>query len=60
MLKFISLRNRIAHHEAIWNKPALLEDYETIFLLLSALNKSLEAMANDLDRFPIIWNSKPE
>ena len=55
-----TLRNRIAHHEAIWNKPTLQEDYQTIFFLLSALNQSLEAMANDLDRFPLVWNDKPE
>lgn len=54
-----TLRNRIAHHEAIWNKPALQEDYQTIFFLLSSLSQPLKTIASDLDRFPIIWVNKP-
>jgi hypothetical protein len=54
------LRNRTAHHEAIWNKPTLQEDYQTIFRLLSALGQPLKLMATDLDRFPSVWMAKPE
>lgn len=55
-----TLRNRIAHHEPIWNKASLYEDYQSILSLLSALDGSLKDMAGKLDRFPEVWKEVPK
>lgn len=54
-----NLRNRVAHHEAIWNKPTLQEDYQAIFIILTGLGSTLTGMAAELDRFPTIWTKNP-
>jgi hypothetical protein len=54
-----NLRNRIAHHEAIWNKSTLYDDYQAIFTVLIGLSNTLKTMADELDRFPIIWAHNP-
>lgn len=54
-----NLRNRIAHHEAIWRKTGLYQDYVTICKLLKALEPALSEIASDMDRFSEIWSHQP-
>lgn len=45
-------RNRIAHHEPIFDNPHLMKDYETVFSVIGWLGTDLKTMALELDRFP--------
>jgi Abi-like protein len=60
LMQIKSFRNRIAHHEAIWNKPGLYKTYQTTFIFLEGLGSPLLEIAKDLDRFPKVWMKNPD
>lgn len=48
------LRNRVFHHEPIWNRPRLLEAHNLVQETLFWLNPDLHALAAEIDRFPAV------
>lgn len=53
ILKIKDIRNRIAHHEPIWNRKSLLISVHTYCLeLLEAISHDATRMLQQIDRFP--------
>lgn len=48
------LRNRVSHHEPIWQLPALDADYASVVELTGWLSSNARALLATLDRFPAI------
>lgn len=52
------VRNRIAHHEPIWDtKPTLIEAHQTCVKLVSALSMPAAKRLNQIDRLEDVWIS---
>lgn len=48
------LRNRVFHHEPIWNRPRLLQAHNSILETIFWLNPDLHALVAEIDRFPAV------
>lgn len=48
------LRNRISHHEPIWNRQNLAQEHSDLMGAVAWLNLTLSDMAKITDRFPIV------
>jgi hypothetical protein len=51
------LRNRVAHHEPIFDSPKLYENHEKIMLVICWLGDDLAQYAKTIDRFPEVWEA---
>jgi hypothetical protein len=51
------LRNRISHHEPIWNRTDLAKDHSDILEALGWIHPSLKTVSQLIDRFPIVSTS---
>jgi hypothetical protein len=49
------LRNRVAHHEPIWNRPTLLSDHQNIHTAIGWINPNLLVTVQSLDRFAAVY-----
>ncbi len=49
------LRNRVFHHEPIWNRPYLLKEHDTVLDTVGWLNPTMEAIIPVYDRFPEVY-----
>ena len=54
------LRNRIFHHEPIWNKPNLNEQHGQILETIGWVNQDMRNFVQVLDRFPEIYTRGAE
>jgi hypothetical protein len=51
------MRNRIAHHEPVWNtKPSLIEIHQTCLDLIAAMSPEALERLKQIDRFLQVWN----
>jgi abortive infection bacteriophage resistance protein len=56
-----NLRNRIAHHEPIWNmKPSVVSIHAECHLLIGAMSPTALDTLKTIDRFPEIWRETKE
>ena len=53
------LRNRIAHHEAIFERKNLVVEHRSIMTLIRAMDEETYAMAVSLDRFHTLYAQGP-
>ena len=54
------VRNRIAHHEPIWNvSPAIIAVHKTCIDLIAAISMDAYEELQTIDRFPEIWSQQP-
>jgi len=51
------LRNRVFHHEPIWNTPDLMVRHTQIVRLISWMNRDIHDAIMLFDRFPIVYAS---
>ena len=50
------MRNRIAHHEPVWNtKPSLIEVHQTCLDLVAAMSSEAALRLRDIDRLEQVW-----
>jgi hypothetical protein len=54
------LRNRVAHHEAIWHRPNLLREHADIHEAISWISPTLQAEIFAVDTFPVVIASRPQ
>lgn len=45
------LRNRIFHHESVWNRPTLAQDYQDIVETIGWISPQMKTALNVVDRF---------
>jgi hypothetical protein len=45
------LRNRVFHHESIWNRPTLWQEYEQMYEAIDWISPDMVAMCRMVDRF---------
>lgn len=58
ILKIKTIRNRIAHHEPVWNNKILIWDaYSMCYELIEAMSYDAIKMLKPVDRFPQIYKS---
>jgi hypothetical protein len=51
------LRNRIAHHEPVWNMaPSVIDVHGNCLTLIAAMSTEALIPLRDIDRFPQVWN----
>jgi len=50
-----NLRNRVFHHETIWNRATLLRDYNTIYEAIDWMSTDMATMCRLVDRFPDVF-----
>lgn len=65
LMRIWTLRNRVSHHEPIWNKQTLLSDYRLILVLLGGMTPKAKSLLAPVDRFSSVFESdfrnyKPE
>jgi hypothetical protein len=48
------LRNRVMHHEPIWNRPTLAQDYQHVYEAIGWISPDMAVTAQFIDRFPDI------
>jgi hypothetical protein len=53
-----ALRNRVFHHEPIWNRPTLAEDHATIYEALSWISEDVAIATRLVDRFPDVFSNE--
>jgi len=49
-----ALRNRVFHHEPIWNRPTLVQDYRTLYEAIEWISPDMAAACRLVDRFPAV------
>ncbi len=50
------MRNRIAHHEPVWNmKPSIMEIHQTCHALVAAMSPEAAERLKQIDRLPQVW-----
>jgi hypothetical protein len=54
------LRNRVAHHEPIWNRPSLQRDHAQIVEAIGWMSPGLQRILGALDRFPKVYMDGPQ
>jgi len=58
ILKIKNIRNRIAHHEPVWNrKTSILDAHAMCHELIAAMSKEAIEMLRAIDRFPKIYQN---
>lgn len=57
LMNIWKLRNRVAHHEPIWNKTYLMSNYQDIIGFLNAMTPTAQALLKPVDRFPSIYQT---
>ena len=51
------LRNRIAHHEPVWNMaPSVIDVHGNCLTLIAAMSTEAMIPLRDIDRLPQVWN----
>src|SRR5699024_3933780 len=49
-----ALRNRVFHHETIWNRTTLLRDYHRLYEAMDWISPDMAATCRLIDRFPTV------
>ena len=50
------LRNRVFHHESIWNRPTLWQDYEAIYEAIDWISPEIVTASRMVDRYDHIFH----
>lgn len=50
------LRNRVSHHEPVWNRPHLVTAHTEIHEVIRWMNPEMEVLASQLDRFQAVYS----
>ncbi len=53
------LRNRVFHHEPVWNRPTLPNDHDTIIETIGWINPALAGIVARHDRFMLVHRTGP-
>jgi hypothetical protein len=56
LLRIWHLRNRVSHHEPIWNNLNLRQDHDTILWLIASLSQEMQPLIQRVDRFQGIYD----
>lgn len=56
----LELRNRVFHYEAIWHRPALLQEHTDIHGAIQWISPTLHLAINAVDDFPAIFDGKTQ
>lgn len=54
------LRNRVFHHEEIWGRPNLWEEYRGMLTLLSWMSPESSRVLEEFCQFPAVYRAPPE
>ena len=54
------LRNRVAHHEAIWSRPNLLQEHTHIHEAINWISPPLHQSIHAVDNFPTTLGGRPQ
>jgi hypothetical protein len=50
------LRNRVSHHEAVWDRPNLFQEHADIQEAIGWISPTLQKVNTHFDRFPRVYN----
>ena len=53
--KILRLRNRVFHHEPIWNKADLMNVYQDMLYVIRSINPEMEIIVAKFDHFPEVY-----